>query len=139
MIENANRYIGCCGAYCRTCKPYIEEYCKGCKLGFDTGERDIKRAKCKIKICCFRDKKFDTCADCKDLDTCPILGGWYAKNGYKYKKTSRPSSLLKKTDIPNFSKLQINGRMHTENMNTNHANIKKKVLQNEQKSGIYMS
>lgn len=83
---NQNRYIGCCGAYCKTCKPYIDGDCKGCKIGFDTGERDINKAKCKIKLCCFRDNNLDTCADCSGLESCHIIGSWDLKNGYKYKK-----------------------------------------------------
>ena len=80
------RYAGCCGAYCKTCKPFVSGACKGCKIGFDTGERDISKAKCKIKLCCFRDRQLDTCADCADLENCETIAGWYAKNGYKYKK-----------------------------------------------------
>jgi hypothetical protein len=83
---DSKRYIGCCGAYCKTCKPYRDGHCKGCKLGFDTGERDISRAKCKIKLCCFRDHQLDTCADCSNFESCEILGDWYAKTGHKYKK-----------------------------------------------------
>jgi hypothetical protein len=43
-MMNSKRYIGCCGAYCKTCKPFIEGACKGCKIGFDTGERGINKA-----------------------------------------------------------------------------------------------
>ena len=102
---NLNRYIGCCGAYCRTCKPYIEGYCKGCKLGFDTGERDINKAKCKIKVCCFRDNRFDTCADCSELESCSIIGSWYARNGYKYKKYKEAIEFIKKNGYSKFIKL----------------------------------
>ena len=28
--------------------------CKGCKIGYDTGERDIAKAKCAMKVCCVR-------------------------------------------------------------------------------------
>lgn len=80
------RYIGCCGAYCKTCKPFIVGYCKGCKLGYDTGKRDINRAKCKIKLCCFKDKKFNTCADCSDFP-CEILKSFYGKGRKRYEKS----------------------------------------------------
>ena len=70
--ENLKRYIGCCGAYCKTCKLFIESYCKGCKLGYDTGERDINKAKCKIKLCCFKERQLVTCADCSDFASCKI-------------------------------------------------------------------
>jgi hypothetical protein len=99
---NPRRYIGCCGAYCGTCKPYLEGFCKGCKLGFDTGERDINRAKCRIKLCCFRDKKYDTCADCPEFESCDIIGGLYAKNGYKYRKYKQAVEFIRKNGYPKF-------------------------------------
>lgn len=102
---NSSRYIGCCGAYCKTCKPYIEGYCKGCKLGFDTGERDIKKAKCKIKLCCFKDNKFNTCADCPKLESCDIIGSLYAHNGYKYKKYKQAIGFIKMNGYSKFIKL----------------------------------
>lgn len=83
---NPNLYIGCGGAYCKTCKPFINRTCKGCKIGFDSGERDIGKAKCNIKLCCFKDKKLDTCADCLELEYCNTIGEWYSKNEYKYKE-----------------------------------------------------
>ena len=55
--------IGCCGAYCKTCiqnqqeKYPDEKSCRGCKVGYKTGERNIDRVKCKIKICCFKEKQ----------------------------------------------------------------------------------
>ncbi len=75
--------IGCCGAYCRTCKALKEGSCKGCKLGYDKGERDLSKARCRMKICCFKERGLETCADCKDMDTCDIIQPWFEK-GYKY-------------------------------------------------------
>lgn len=37
--------IGCCGAYCGTCRELKEHLCRGGKLGHKTGERDISKAK----------------------------------------------------------------------------------------------
>ena len=46
------REIGCCGAYCKTCRmASTGSQCKGCKLGYEEGQRDINKAKCKIKTC----------------------------------------------------------------------------------------
>lgn len=84
--ENPNIFIGCCGAYCKTCKSFSPNICKGCKIGYDSGERDISKARCKMKACCFREKKLETCADCPDFHNCGILNDFYGKNGYKYKK-----------------------------------------------------
>jgi len=35
--EKTIRFIGCCGAYCKTCKAFIDGSCKGCKLGYQEG------------------------------------------------------------------------------------------------------
>ena len=102
---NSKRFVACCGAYCKTCKPYIEGYCKGCKLGFDTGERDISKAKCKIKLCCFRDEKFDTCADCSKLESCKIIHSFHDKSGYKYKKYRQAMEFIKKNGYSKFIRL----------------------------------
>ena len=102
---NTKRYIGCCGAYCKTCKPFIDGVCKGCKIGFDTGQRDINKAKCTIKLCCFKDNKFDTCADCSKLESCKIIQGWFAKNGYKYKKYKQAIEFIRKNGYSKFTRL----------------------------------
>lgn len=99
------RFIGCCGAYCKTCKEYTEKRCKGCKIGFDTGERDIDKAKCKIKLCCFRDKGLYTCADCKNYEKCTLINSWYSKKGYKYKKYKEAIDYIKKEGYDKFIKL----------------------------------
>ncbi|MBN2008694.1 DUF3795 domain-containing protein [candidate division KSB1 bacterium] len=78
-------HIGCCGAYCGTCPVMKDNLCKGCKLGYDTGERDISKAKCKMKVCCLT-KGLITCADCKEYDSCEIINNFHSHNGYKYKK-----------------------------------------------------
>jgi hypothetical protein len=80
------RLIGCCGGYCKTCPALIEGFCKGCKLGYDDGTRDITKAKCPMKVCCIGNKGLDTCADCPEYDACATIGGFQSKNGYKYKK-----------------------------------------------------
>ncbi|WP_292471479.1 hypothetical protein [Methanolobus sp.] len=37
--------IGCCGAHCKTFRPFNDGDCRGCKLEYDTGERDINKTK----------------------------------------------------------------------------------------------
>ncbi|MGD8449173.1 MAG: hypothetical protein PVF36_08050 [Desulfobacterales bacterium] len=105
---NPNRYAGCCGAYCKTCKPFLTGACKGCKIGFDTGERDINKVKCKIKLCCFQDKKHDTCADCSELESCNIIGEWYSKNGYKYRKYKEAVYYIRKNGYEKFFEIADN-------------------------------
>ncbi len=31
-------YIECCGTYCKTCKPFGDDYCKGYRLDYHSGE-----------------------------------------------------------------------------------------------------
>jgi len=83
--EPPHTYVGCCGAYCKTCKPFREGFCKGCKLGYTTGERELTKAKCRIKVCCMG-RGYQSCADCSELDTCDIMHSFHDKSGYKYRK-----------------------------------------------------
>jgi hypothetical protein len=103
-----SRFIGCCGAYCRTCAALIEGVCKGCKLGYDRGERDIEKAKCLMKICCFKDKHLETCADCWEYLRCERIQSFYSKKGYKYKKYKQSIEFIRKKGYSAF--LQIADR-----------------------------
>jgi hypothetical protein len=102
--------IGCCGAYCRTCKVKKENLCQGCKLGYADGSRDILKAKCKIKICCIRNK-YNSCADCDDYDACDIIQGFYKKNGYKYKKYKEALDFIKANGYEEFIKIANTWKM----------------------------
>ena len=100
------REIGCCGAYCKTCMASkTGGPCRGCKLGYDTGERDIQKSRCQYKNCCFRDRKLETCADCVDYSTCELIHGFYAKNGYKYQKYHQSVEFIRAKGYPVFLKL----------------------------------
>ena len=96
--------IGCCGAYCRTCRA-LGIACRGCKLGYEDGKRDISKSKCKIKICCFRERKFETCADCDEYLSCEIIQGLYNKNGYKYKKYKQSIDFIRENGYAEFTKI----------------------------------
>ncbi|MBN2082567.1 DUF3795 domain-containing protein [bacterium] len=79
--------IGCCGAYCKTCRALADGTCRGCKLGYDNGERDLARARCQMKFCCLtRFGSEATCADCADYASCPLLSAFYGHSSYKYRK-----------------------------------------------------
>jgi len=79
--------IGCCGAFCETCRERTEGRCPGCTVGYETGERDIAKARCKIKTCCIGKLGGGcSCADCQGSPRCNVLQDFYGKNGYKYKK-----------------------------------------------------
>jgi hypothetical protein len=77
--------IGCCGAYCGTCPALKDKACRGCKLGYQDGSRDIAKARCRIKVCCIK-KNYNSCADCDVYESCTLIREFQSKNGYKYKK-----------------------------------------------------
>ena len=100
------REIGCCGAYCKTCRASTTgSNCRGCKLGYETGERDIKKSRCKIEVCYFRDRQFETCADCPDYPHCELIQGLYNKKGYKYKKYKQSVEFIKEKGYATFIKI----------------------------------
>ncbi|HRX58661.1 MAG TPA: DUF3795 domain-containing protein [Eubacteriales bacterium] len=77
--------IGCCGAYCKTCKAFTTHVCRGCKTGYTADERSLSRARCKMKICCIQ-KGLATCADCERYAVCETLQGFYGHDSVKYGK-----------------------------------------------------
>jgi len=96
------RFIGCCGAYCRTCGVLKEGVCKGCKLGYGNGERDIAKAKCAMKVCCFKDRHLETCADCAEYSECERIQTFHSHEGYKYKKYKQSIEFIRKNGYPAF-------------------------------------
>ena len=96
------REIGCCGAYCKTCRALSEGSCRGCKLGYDSGERDIDKAKCRIKVCCFKERKLETCADCADYPFCKVIHGFHDKSGHKYKKYAQSMEFIRNHGYDSF-------------------------------------
>ena len=93
--------IGCCGAYCKTCKAFCNDKCQGFKVGYQDGSRDIKKAKCKMKVCCI-EKGLNSCADCEKYDTCETIQGFYSKNGYKYKKYREATLFIRESGYRRF-------------------------------------
>jgi hypothetical protein len=103
------REIGCCGAYCKTCRASISgNNCRGCKLGYESGERDINKSRCKIKICCFKDSQFETCADCPGYPSCEIIQGSYRKVGYKYAKYKQSMEFIREKGYDRFLEIANN-------------------------------
>jgi len=95
--------IGCCGAYCGTCKAYLSP-CKGCKTGYEAGGRDIAKAKCAIKRCCMSNG-FSSCADCADAHSCDILQSFYNHKGYKYGKYRQATEYISRFGYDAFSRI----------------------------------
>lgn len=76
--------------------------CRGCKLGYENGERDINKARCKIKVCCFKERKLETCADCSEYSSCDIIQGFYKKSGYKYERYRQSIEFIKNNGYEKF-------------------------------------
>ena len=96
--------LGCCGAYCRTCPGFRDGPCRGCKLGYESGERDLSKARCKIKVCCMT-KGFNSCADCSQYNSCDSLQGFYRKNGYKYGKYREATEFIRAKGYAHFIRI----------------------------------
>jgi len=97
------RQIGCCGAYCQTCRIH-NTHCKGCKIGYESGRRDISKARCRIKACCIG-KGFITCADCGGFDGCDVVSDFYRKTGYKYVKYRQALEYIRARGYSDFLKV----------------------------------
>ena len=76
--------IGCCGAYCKTCREY-QGTCKGYKPGYLDGSQDLNRTRCKMKKCCLT-RGHVTCGDCVEYEPCETLQAFLNHPGYKYGK-----------------------------------------------------
>ena len=78
-----------------------ERTCLGCKLGYKSGNRDSSKAKCKIKVCCFVERRLETCADCLDFP-CGVLEEFQNKNGWKYKQYKKQLEFIRKNGYDKY-------------------------------------
>lgn len=101
-MEKPEKYIACCGCYCKTCKEFINHNCRGCIIGYSNKERDINRAKCKIKICCYKEKKLSTCAECIDFANCTIISEKFKPGSYDNKKCMEVLEYIKNNGKKKF-------------------------------------
>jgi hypothetical protein len=94
LNEPTANYIGCCGAYCGTCRVLAAGSCKGCKLGYVDGQRDITKAKCAMKVCCVT-RKLAACGECPDLASCGTIASFFSHAGYKYRKYREATEFIR--------------------------------------------
>lgn len=92
--------LGCCGAYCRTCREYMVS-CKGCSTGYADGSRELSKARCAIKKCCLSSGQI-TCSDCSSFDSCPTVQGFYSK-GYKYSRYQASAQFIRSHGYRSFA------------------------------------
>ena len=96
------KLVGCCGAHCGTCRSFVLGSCRGCKVGYDEGERDIARAKCRVKACCFGARGMETCAECPEFDGCEILARFHGKKGREYGMYRESLEFIRAKGYPDF-------------------------------------
>ncbi|MCK9355872.1 MAG: DUF3795 domain-containing protein [Dehalococcoidia bacterium] len=101
--EEPSDYIGCCGAYCRTCRVLAGGLCRGCKLGYLDGQRDIAKAKCRMKVCCVQ-RGLVACGECPELDTCPTMAAFFNHASYKYRKYREATEFIRRYGCAEFLK-----------------------------------
>ena len=92
--------MGCCGAFCKTWGE-CGKTCKGCKVGYADGSRDLAKAKCKIKVCCIG-RSHATCADCSTYDDCPTIQAFHNHAGYKYGKYKQSIAFIRAHGYADF-------------------------------------
>jgi len=88
--------IGCCGANCGTCRSFDLGDCKGCKIGYDDGTRNLGASKCGVKRCCLAKETLATCADCEDYPSCKRMRAFHIKKESKYAGYCRPIDYIRR-------------------------------------------
>jgi len=97
-------HIGCCGAYCGTCPVIRAGSCRGCKTGYESGERELSKARCRMKVCCIT-RGHSTCGDCDEYTSCQVLQGFLAKSGYKYGKYRQALEFIREQGYEEFLRI----------------------------------
>ncbi|MBI1938619.1 MAG: DUF3795 domain-containing protein [Ignavibacteriales bacterium] len=87
-----------------------EKICRGCKWGYQSGKRDVSKAKCKIKICCIN-KRYNSCADCSNFTSCNTIQEFYNKKSYKYKKYKEAVEFIQSNGYAEFVELADKWKM----------------------------
>jgi hypothetical protein len=70
-------------------------------MGYESGERDITKAKCAVKVCCVT-RGHETCVDCPDYESCEILGAFHGKTGYNYGKYRQALEYIRRDGYESF-------------------------------------
>jgi len=56
-----------------------------------------------MKVCCFVEKKLETCADCNNYP-CEVLKVFWNKNGYKYGQYKKQLELIRQNGYDKYLK-----------------------------------
>jgi hypothetical protein len=55
-----------------------------------------------MKVCCFKEKELQTCADCADYEGCLVIHSWFSKNGHKYRKYEQSIEFIRLNGYKKF-------------------------------------
>jgi hypothetical protein len=55
-----------------------------------------------MKVCCFKERRYETCVDCPEYLSCKILNEFYGKKGYKYKKYRQALEFIRENGYAKF-------------------------------------
>jgi len=68
-----------CGLYCGSCIDYsLYKHCHGCGCNCGTCAASEHHRRCEIYKCCIGQKKFETCAECKELPCSNLIRFCYS-------------------------------------------------------------
>jgi len=54
-----------------------------------------------MKVCCFVERKLETCADCPDYP-CAVLEAFWNKNGWKYKQYKKQLEYIRQNGYDKY-------------------------------------
>ena len=90
--------VGCCGLDCGLCPRFYTEgksRCNGCG-----SEYSYAAVGCKIFKCCFKEKNFETCAECNDLPCSRYKGAREEYDSFlTHKEMQQNLNLIREKDI----------------------------------------
>jgi len=55
-----------------------------------------------MKVCCLKEKRLETCADCPEYPECEIIRGFHSKKGFKYRKYRQSIEFIRKNGYATF-------------------------------------
>lgn len=55
-----------------------------------------------MKVCCFKERQFETCADCPNYHSCPIIQAFHNKKPFKYKKYKQSIEFIQQNGYEQF-------------------------------------
>lgn len=74
-------------------------------MGYEDGQRDIDRARCKIKVCCYARHGWETCAECPQSDHCEVLQALHNKKWKEYEGYRQSLEFIRENGYNAFARV----------------------------------